>query len=346
MGAAGSIVFLNQEEADISGYQFNTQSLAKARFDELDTDKSGYLKNEELIKVTEWVMEQFGDKLGTDPETIRNNIMARLDANGDGKLDREEFLVLFKIVFQRIILKGRARAKFNELDIDKSGVLESKEIDKVITWTLSVFPAEMNMDLYRERLIKQIDRNVDAKICLNEFLNLFDDMLARTELMRRAQVMFDELDKDKSGMLEKAELDIIAERVLQVYPEKSSSERASLKTNLLNRIDANGDGKLSLQEFTVLFDEILQRMDLIMSAKYDFELLDTDKSGFLEQEELKIMLKKWGENVQSDIQYDTKKNIDDLLSKLDVNGDGKLSLIEFVQLFDESIASSGFWINA
>ena len=102
--------------------------------------------------------------------------------------------------------------------------LETTEIDKVINWTLSVFPAEMNMDLYRERLLKKIEKIGDAKIGMKEFLDLFDEMLARAELMQRAKVMFDELDKDKSGMLEKAELDIITERVMQVYTEKSPSE--------------------------------------------------------------------------------------------------------------------------
>jgi hypothetical protein len=43
------------------------------------------------------------------------------------------------------------RAKFAEFDADKSGFLEAKEIDEVITWTLQAFPSDSNVDTYRER---------------------------------------------------------------------------------------------------------------------------------------------------------------------------------------------------
>ena len=343
MGGAGSIEYLQDEDVNLTAKQIH--NAADNKFDELDTDKSGFLENDELVKVAEWVMSEFGDKLGTDPTNVRKKIMTRLDANGDGKLDREEFSILFKITLQRMAMRDRASAKFKEFDKDNSGFLESKEIDEVITWTLEAFPAEGNMEVYRARLVKQIDNNGDGKLDEKEFLVLFDEMLVRTELMKRAKSQFDELDKDKSGMLEKAELDKLAEWVLQAYAEKSPAERASFKKTLLKRIDANGDGMLSLQEFSVVFDEILQRMDLIAKAKKEFDRLDDDKSGFLEKSELTAMMKVWGQNVLSEIKIDASGNIDELLSKLDTNGDGKISLMEFVPLFDQCIAKSGVWTD-
>jgi Ca2+-binding EF-hand superfamily protein len=148
-----------------------------------------------------------------------------------------------------------------------------------------------------ERLMMQIDRNGDGKLDMKEFLILFEDMLVRTELMGRARTKFEELDADKSGMLEKAELDKVADWVLEAYTEKSIEERSSFKATLLKRIDVNGDGKLSLQEFSVCFDEILQRMDLIARAKKEFERLDSDHSGFLEKNELAIVLAEWGKSI-------------------------------------------------
>ena len=117
MGAGGSIN-LNQDEVSTSK-QLKMMYLAKTKFDEFDTDKSGLLKNEELIEVTNWVMEQLGTA-DTDMQAVRNNMIARIDANGDGKLDCAEFLVIFCTVFQRMAVKARARAKFNELEIDRS----------------------------------------------------------------------------------------------------------------------------------------------------------------------------------------------------------------------------------
>lgn len=372
MGAGGSIESLTQQaiDLDVSGKDIDTprgisakdevrrlrallmetsnktiQAIARARFDELDTDNSGFLENEELGKVTDWVMLHFGNKLGTDPVAVRSRIMARLDANGDGKLDPQEFLDLFNIIVQRMTMMERARVKFAEFDADKSGFLEAKEIDEVITWTLQAFPSDSNVDTYRERLMKQIDRNGDGKLDLKEFLILFEDMLIRTELMGRARSKFEELDADKSGMLEKAELDKVADWVLEAYTEKSIEERASFKATLLKRIDVNGDGKLSLQEFSVCFDEILQRMDLIARAKKEFERLDSDNSGYLEKNELAIVLAEWGKSIIDELKIDTTADIDELLLKVDANGDGKLSLLEFVPLFDACIAKSGVWAS-
>ncbi len=372
MGASGSIESLTQQtiDLDISGKDIDTprgvsakdevrrlrallmetsnktiQAIARARFDELDSDNSGYLENEELGKVTDWVMLHFGDKLGTDPVAVRSRIMARLDANGDGKLDPQEFLALFNIIVQRMTMMERARVKFGEFDVDKSGFLEAKEIDEVISWTLQAFPSDSNVDTYRERLMKQIDRNGDGKLDIKEFLTLFEDMLVRTELMGRAKTKFEELDADKSGSLEKAELDKVADWVLEAYTEKSIEERAGFKATLLKRIDVNGDGKLSLQEFSVCFDEILQRMDLIARAKKEFERLDGDKSGFLEKNELQIVLAEWGKSITDELKIDATADIEELLSKVDVNGDGKLSLMEFVPLFDSCVAKSGVWAS-
>lgn len=372
MGASGSIESLTQQtiDLDISGKDIDTprgisakdevrrlrvllmetsnktiQAIARARFDELDSDNSGFLENEELGKVTDWVMLHFGDKLGTDPVAVRSRIMARLDANGDGKLDPQEFLALFNIIVQRMTMMERARVKFNEFDVDKSGFLEAKEIDEVISWTLQAFPSDSNVATYRDHLMKQIDRNGDGKLDIKEFLILFEDMLIRTELIGRAKTKFEELDADKSGMLEKAEIDKVADWVLEAYTEKSNEERAGFKATLLKRIDKNGDGKLSLQEFTVCFDEILQRMDLIARAKKEFERLDSDKSGYLEKNELGIVLADWGKSITDVLHIDTTVDIEELLSKVDVNGDGKLSLMEFVPLFDSCIAKSGVWAS-
>ena len=96
-------------------------------------------------------------------------------------------------------------------------------------------------------------------------------MLVRIDLIARARAKFDELDADKSGMLEKAELDKVAEWVLQAYSDKSTEDRAAFKETLLKRIDVNQDGKLSMQEFAVVFDEILLRMDLHERAKVQFQ---------------------------------------------------------------------------
>jgi calmodulin len=186
--------------------------LARARFDEIDVDKSGYLENKELDKVTQWVMDSFGSKLGTDPETVRAKMMQRLDANKDGKLDPNEFEMLFLAIVQRMGMMQRAEAKFKEFDTDNSGFLENKEIDAVIDWTLQAFPEGEDYSSYKNKLMKEIDANGDGKLDLGEFKVLFEDMLARIELVSV-------LDNVQSIMhdLELSELDELIDEITCLY---------------------------------------------------------------------------------------------------------------------------------
>jgi len=320
-----------------------TQLLARIRFNELDTDKSGFLENAELVSCAKWVMETFGDKLGHDPEKIMKKMMQRLDANRDGKLDPEEFEILFEKVVQRHSIMERAQAKFKQFDTDNSGFLENKEIDEVVTWTLHAFPEGDDYVTYKDKLMKEIDANGDGKLDMNEFTALFEDFLVRLELVQRSKQRFDELDTDKSGMLEKQELDKVTEWVLQAYVEKSEEERTQFKATLMKRIDVNQDGKLSRQEFAVVFDEIMLRMDLLKRARVQFDKLDADKSGFLEKNELGPILKVWAEACNVEINVDPAAALDAMLNSLDANNDGKLEIAEFIVLFEKVINEVGIW---
>ena len=318
-------------------------ALAQVRFQELDTDKSGFLENKELVAVAEWVIQYFGNKMGDDKDKVLLKILKRIDKNQDGKLDLSEFIELFSMVVSRSDMVTRAKLKFAELDVDKSGFLEEKEIDECVMWTLQAFPNDDDLLTYKKHLLNHIDSNGDGKLDSDEFIILFEDLLQRLELIERARSKFNELDTDKSGMLEKAELDKVVDWVLLAYGERSDAEVAGFKATLMNRIDVNHDGKLSLLEFAVLFDEICSRMDLLNQAKKAFKKLDADGSGFLEKEELGKVLVFWAEKCGARIGLDPKQPLEELLNKLDANSDGKLSLSEFVPLFEDVTVTCGMW---
>ena len=154
---------------------------------------------------------------------------------------------------------------------------------------------------------------------------------------------FSPVSTPQSGMLEKAELDKVAEWVLAAYGERPAEEIAGFKATLMKRIDANADGKLSLQEFAVLFDEICTKMDIISQAKKAFAKLDADGSGFLEKTELGKVLAFWAEKCGARIGIDPTQPLEELLAKLDANSDGKLSLPEFMPLFEDVTVQCGMW---
>lgn len=62
-------------------------------------------------------------------------------------------------------------------------------------------------------------------------------------------------------------------------------------------------------------------------AKAAFDAVDTDKSGYLERNELEAVMS----SVSSEFDFDqpTKEDVDEILKEIDVNSDGKISLNEF-----------------
>jgi Ca2+-binding EF-hand superfamily protein len=318
--------------------QQTMEMMARARFNELDVDNSGYLENAELLTVVEWVMSSFGDRLGTNPEEVRVKMMQRLDANQDGKLSIEEFESLFKEMVNRICMIERARIKFEEFDTNKNGTIESDEIRQVISWTLQAYPAA-SVDNYTERLIANIDLNKDGVLNLMEFTDLFEGMMIRMDMVNKAQSKFQELDIDKSGFIEKGELDALVNWVLESYVDRTPAQKSNFRQALLENIDVNKDGAIDIQEFTALFADMLERIDMVTHAKLKFKELDKNGNGFLDKNELAAVAVQWASHFHTTTGVDSSNAVTELLEQMDVNMDGKIDLQEFVRIFEEALVT-------
>lgn len=333
MGAAASISNQVTEQ--------ELTRLTQEKFLELDTDKSGFLETNELLAVVDFVLEKYGNQLGADAEHIKVNIIQRFDKNTDGKLDCEEFKVLFREMIDRNMLMRKAKDKFEEFDTNKCGVIESGKIRQVVDYCMSAYPME-NVDSFTKDLIASIDINKGGQLSLGEFINLFEQMLVRLELVKKAKVKFLELDLDKSGFLEAAEIDNLLGWVLSLYVEKTPKEQAAFRKTLLARVDANGDGKLSEVEFTGMFKEIIDRAELIAHAKEKFTRLDTNKNGFLDRSELRSVVREWINSFSSDYMGGGEEGGSDALmeifmERIDLNRDGQIDLLEFCETFDSVV---------
>jgi Ca2+-binding EF-hand superfamily protein len=189
--------------------------------------------------------------------------------------------------------------------------------------------------------MRKVDSNFDGKLDLMEFTALFEDMLARQELVASAKVKFEELDESKTGVLEGQEIDKLMEMVMSVYVERSPEENQRFRKSIMTRIDKNGDSKIDFGEFTRLWDEMLVRQDMVAKAEKKFKELDKDNSGFLEKDELSAVLMEWAGNCKTLLDVEVDTACQELILALDVNGDGKLDLMEFVVLFEQTMAKSG-----
>ena len=100
-----------------------------------------------------------------------------------------------------------------------------------------------------------------------------------------AKEKFAELDDDKSGFLEKAELEKVVEWVLSCG-NTPDADKVETRVNVMARVDANKDGQLDQAEFIQLFEVEMRRMDIIRRARAKFIELDADNSGYLEGPEI------------------------------------------------------------
>ncbi|MQL41626.1 hypothetical protein EI012_27355, partial [Escherichia coli] len=90
---------------------------------------------------------------------------------------------------------------------------------------------------------------------------------------------------------------------------------------VIEALDSDGDGLLSLEDFVMLM-EAGGEEEKLKDLREAFEIYDTERCGFITPKSLKRMLKKLGESKSI---HECKVMID----RFDLNGDGMLSFEEF-----------------
>ena len=192
----------------------NTASKARAKFDELDVDKSGSLDGTELNKVVQWMFTLTADgPVSTEEEEEAKQMMLeRIDTSKNQKLSFDEFLVLFEEEQRKGMMIKYAKQKFTELDANKSGNLDNQELNKLVNWLLDLTEEDFTDDdkeLIKVELMARVgDVQSDGStvVSYDNFVLLCEEEMERVELRRRAKDKFMELDKNNTGVLEKDEL--------------------------------------------------------------------------------------------------------------------------------------------
>lgn len=334
MGAGASV------ETGISGAE--VEKLVHEKLEALDTEKKGSLESAQLTSVVDWALEQYGNRLGEDKDASRKYIMDIMDLeHHGGKLELSEFKTLFGQILNRSIMVGKAKLKFAEFDPDNTGQIGTDRISEVVAWTAEAYPVD-NMENFTKKLIKAIDMNNDGSLNLVEFTHLYSQMLVRLEMTERAKKKFQALDEDNSGFLDGKEINALVEWALTYYVDKTESQRKKYAKDLMEKIDYNADGKISLAEFTDIFAEMLERAQLYEEARAKFKQLDSNGSGYLEPNELMGVVRVWIQKYcefevnlenNSDVLYDI------FMDKIDVNKDNQISLMEFLETFEDTLTS-------
>jgi len=191
----------------------------KALFDVYDKDKSGSISISELNTVLK--------KLGYNftPENLVH-VMRIVDDNGDGELNFNEFLGFYDFLFY-------LHSIFNEVDADKSGFLDRRELAQLLVKSGYKFSPRQVELLYR-----MCDNDNSGKIEVAEFFGL-------TFFLILCQIIFAAADADGSDSVELKELDkVLKDLGLPMPPEQVKK--------VFDALDVQKKGSLKFEEFIEL----------------------------------------------------------------------------------------------
>ena len=267
---------------------------------------------------------------------------------------------------------------FDIMDADHSGFMEEAEGKRYLA---AVGCEAAELDYYWQDLKRCADTNRDGRISRGEFMQFilgdmeldeqgsFTDVasekIIRDQIARMGPAgdlcskLFDCIDTDGSGFLDEDEIKQYL--VMQGMPP---ADLEYYLDDIMRTNDKNQDGVIAKDEFLayVLGDQELDdagamdleaMADLRQQLKMNgpaaqltnalFELVDVDASGYLEEEEGKVFLSLQGCE-DDELDYYWK----DLLRCADVNIDGKIDKVEFVNyiLGDTELTDDGKFLLA
>ncbi|XP_010525867.1 PREDICTED: calmodulin-like protein 7 [Tarenaya hassleriana] len=138
--------------------------------------------------------------------------------------------------------------------------------------------------------------------------------------------VFQMFDKNGDGRITKEELSDYLESLGLFIPDKDL-------TQMICKIDENGDGCVDMDEFESLYMSIMDENDEEDDGMKDaFNVFDQDGDGFITVEELKSVMGGSLELKQGKTLEDCKK----MIIQVDVDGDGRVNYKEFLHMMKGS----------
>jgi len=265
----------------VEGGSFNLRKAEDARevearirilFDALDADKNGYLDKYELKELGKTLKSKWSER-----ET--DTLMSIMDLEGDGRIEPDEFAAFLK----KMLLTA-----FDRLDKEQKGSLASRDLEQ-ISESLNVDHQGM-MKWFGGASIKVsrvefVDYVVSLCLWALKGRKILDGF-AKIVLLggeggsagnpeTRIFELFQMIDKDKNGYLDKYELSELGDALKKEWKKEDNE-------TLIKMLDKDGNGRVYPPEFR----------DFIMTMLLkSFSRLDLDKNGTLSDKELMLVSK-------------------------------------------------------
>ena len=222
---------------------------------------------------------------------------------------------------------------FKRMDIDKDGTISKKEFCKVLMRDFRITGFD-NKQL--ETMYDHLDMNKDNSLSIGELMYYMEGA-KRSEEDRKKQMskdvkdqllfdihkLFEEFDTDSKGYITDKDLHLIF-KASGMYIDRNQCKE------IIRANDKNNDGNMSKREFEdVMLDkmmtELVEDEDSIIDLNSMFHQADINKDGYLTIDELDIMFKQYNTNI-------TYEDLVGLMKEIDVDGDGRLDIDEFIAL--------------
>lgn len=132
--------------------------------------------------------------------------------------------------------------------------------------------------------------------------------------------VFQLFDRDGDGRITKKELNDSLGNLGIYIPDTDL-------TQMIEKIDINGDGCVDIDEFRELYQTIMDERDEEEDMKEAFNVFDQNGDGFITVDELRSVLVSLGIK-----QGRTVEECKKMIMKVDVDGDGRVNYKEFKQM--------------
>uniref|UniRef100_A0A7S4LPR2 EF-hand domain-containing protein n=1 Tax=Oxyrrhis marina TaxID=2969 RepID=A0A7S4LPR2_OXYMA len=168
------------------------------------------------------------------PSHFRAGILTLLTQNG-AVTDTVGVHVVTQVV-------GDVRTSFDELDTDKSGYIEKKEVAGLLT-KLGCQPAPKNID----EVMDELDCDADGKLSFDEFAKWY--VVSETRILAEMGRAFQTFDENGNGCIEATELQNLFDK-LNIHIEGSIN-------SVISELDKSGNGTISKEDFETWYRESL-----------------------------------------------------------------------------------------
>ncbi|XP_067682352.1 calmodulin-beta [Haliotis asinina] len=129
---------------------------------------------------------------------------------------------------------------------------------------------------------------------------------------------FNLFDKDGDGTITTKELGTVM-RSLGQNPTEAELQ------DMINEVDADGNGIIDFPEFLTMMSKKLQGADSTDELREAFLVFDKDGDGFISAKELRHVMTNLGEKL-------TDEEVEEMMREADGDGDGQVNYDEFVKM--------------